>query len=286
MRKKIWVLLWTAPLWAGCVSTRFQHISSRVPPGTQYGKILVHSNVQDFGGRRLVEGAFVQALLSAGVSATASTDLFPQGVTYTLDEKEGKIQAAGFDSVLSVQIVDAFINKPQDTPTPLPTPTPVPAGDNPVETAPTPTPPPADDYYDSWWMGVEIVKETGPKGTKAISFPISGPRTDPGGPEYRSYAQSNAILVGGGVPADQIQMAAPTPQALSEKGPSFPIARFKIRQELLESKDFKTVWRARAVSREDLDLEYDFSFDHFIHTYAQTVVDELKKEGIVAKAKP
>ncbi len=279
MKKLIWILLGVAAVVAGCVDTRFQRISSHVPPGVQYGKIIVHSNVKDFGGRQEIEKAFVDIFRAAGINATASTDVFPQNTPDSLDQKKKVIQDSGFDALLSVQIVKATINKPSASPSSVP-------GNTPATLNPqNDSPPPADDDGDGW-MGISIIKKSGPKGTKTGTIPISAGADDSGGPAGDSPTRPMIQIVGGGEPATAPTISAPGSGELNEKGPSIPLARFKIQQKLLEIHDFKAVWRAKAVSREGLDQEWDFTFDDFIHAYAQAVVDELRKEGVVVKGKP
>ncbi|HTA75794.1 MAG TPA: hypothetical protein VK791_01410 [bacterium] len=95
-------------IFAGCASTRFHDISTRIDPATHYHNIIVHSDLADPVGRKTAEDAVVKEIQLIGINATASYTVFPPEANYTWDQKKQMIQADGFDAGVLVQIVQSF----------------------------------------------------------------------------------------------------------------------------------------------------------------------------------
>jgi hypothetical protein len=95
-------------IFAGCASTRFHDITTRIDPATHYHKMIVHSDLADPVGRKTVEDAVVKEIQLIGTNATASYTVFPPDANYTWDQKKQMIKADGFDAGLLVEIVKSY----------------------------------------------------------------------------------------------------------------------------------------------------------------------------------
>jgi hypothetical protein len=106
MKKGFLTLLLATAFLGGCAFTRIHDITSNIPPGTTYQKIIVHADLADPEAQKIVEDAVVKQFRGIGVTVTASYTLFPPGNTESLDQKKQAIQADGFDAALLVQVLD------------------------------------------------------------------------------------------------------------------------------------------------------------------------------------
>jgi hypothetical protein len=231
---------------------------NRVPRGVHYKNIVVHANIKDIGGRKLVEDVFVDHLLSLGLNATPSYQLFTPGNKITLDEKKKAIRDLGFDAVLTIQILKA--TQTQDTvnfPTPVPDNPPV---NRPLEQA-------ANDLSHS---DVQTVDER----KNLYNQPVDGKTPIPPVEDHDKGWDHRRPIVSPPEPDPVMD--------LDELSVTYTKTHFKIKTNLFESSDFVAVWIAQTSTHEEVVSPAEFSMEKFMDTYANKIVTELLDEEVVA----
>jgi hypothetical protein len=252
MKKNISCLLLIVSILIGCASTRFHSISNMVVSGTSYQKFIVHSNIKDIDSRKTVEDAVVKKFQAFGVTALQSYTVFPPGANTSLAEKEKTIQSLGFDAALLIKIINSTVTQ-----------TPV----TQMEMVP----------HHDYAVPQEQSQSTVQNNTAEVLA-----QNRPAPPESRSAPRDPSPREGQRFGGRDDQHSFPEFDFVETVG-TVSTAHFKIKTELLETRDFKAVWTALTGSREGSDDAGDVSLEDIMDSYGDAIVGELKNEGILGK---